>query len=39
MRLVRRVERAAEQTDPHAGRVRGQDALGAGELLRVHGRI
>jgi hypothetical protein len=39
MRLMRRVERAAEQADPHPGRVRRQDALGSGELLTVHGRI
>ena len=32
---VRRIEGAAEQADPHAGRVRGQDALGACELLRL----
>jgi hypothetical protein len=39
MRLVRRVECAAKQTDPHAGRMRWQDALGSSEFLTVHGRI
>ena len=34
MRLMRRIEGAAEQTDPHAGRMRRQDALGAVEFLR-----
>ena len=39
MRLVRRIEGAAEQADPHAGRVGGKNALGAGGSLRGHGRI
>jgi hypothetical protein len=36
---MRRIEGAAEQTDPHAGRMGREDALGAVESLRVHGRI
>ena len=39
MGLMRRIEGAAEQPDPHAGGVRGQYPLGAVEFLRVHGRI
>jgi hypothetical protein len=39
VRLVRRVEGAAEQADPHSGRVRRQDALRRCEFLTVHGRI
>jgi hypothetical protein len=36
---MRRIEGSAEQADPHAGRVRRQNALGAGKFLRVHGLI
>ena len=39
MRLMRRIERSAEQADPHAGRVGRKHALGAGVDLRCHGRI
>jgi hypothetical protein len=44
MRLVRRIEGPAEQADPHAGRMRRDKALVAGEslageTLRGHGRI
>ena len=38
MRLVRRVESSAEQADPHAGRMRGQEPLGNGGL-GSHGRV
>jgi hypothetical protein len=39
MRLVRRVEGSAKQANPHAGRVRRQEALGNGGFLRTHGRV
>jgi hypothetical protein len=39
MRQMRRIEGAAEQPDPHAGRIWGQNALGPGKALGVHGRV
>jgi hypothetical protein len=39
MRQMRRIEGAAEQADPHAGRAGGEKALGARESLHGHGRI
>src|SRR5262249_15618998 len=38
MRLVRRIERSAKQTDSHAGRVRRQQALENTNVRGVHGR-
>ena len=39
MRLMRRIEGAAEQADPHAGRVGRDQALGADGHWRGHGLI
>ena len=39
VRLVRRIERSAEQADPHAGRMRRQQALGVRVSFRFHGLI
>ena len=39
MRLVRRIERPAKQTDSHAGRVRRQQALENTKFLGFHGRV
>jgi len=39
MCLVRRIKRSAKQADPHAGRMRGQEALGVRVLFQFHGLI
>jgi hypothetical protein len=39
VRLMWRIKGPAEQADPHAGRMRGQEALGNGGFLKIHGRI
>jgi hypothetical protein len=39
MGLMRRIKCSAEQADPHAGRVRRQEALGIDGGLGFHGRV
>jgi hypothetical protein len=39
MRLMRGIECAAEQADPHARSMRRKNPLAAVKLLAVHGRI
>jgi hypothetical protein len=39
MGLMRRIKGSAKQADPHAGRMRGQEALGSDGGLGFHGRV